>query len=67
MMVIYEVLKNKPLESVWRAYKPVGSQRLYLKLKKFKQQAREGRYFLYRIEEYANKTHFFFREVNISP
>lgn len=65
-MIIHEVLKNKPLESVWQAHKPIGSERLYLKLKKFKSDAREGRYILYRIEECHDKTYFWYREVNIS-
>jgi hypothetical protein len=65
MMIIHEVLKNRSLESVWKAYRLVSSsKRQYLKLKWFKCEVGQGKFVLYHIDEYADRFHFWYTDID---
>jgi hypothetical protein len=59
-MIIHEVLKNRKLESAWKAYGPINTPRQYLKLKWFRGQVTQGNFILYLIEEYTDRFYLWY-------
>jgi hypothetical protein len=59
-MIIHEVLKNRKLESAWKAHKPINAQRQYLKMKWFRGQVTLGNFILYLVEEHQDRFYFWY-------